>query len=362
MRLVATSLMLKGRILGKAIYSEKGQVLLNEGVLLNELLLNRLLEVGVHYLYIEDERTDDLQLDESLSAELKQRALKSIRQHFVEFEKRENIANSLVLEKATKDLANLVLEIRREIKDNHHLLMLLADVCAYDSYIFTHSLNVTMYSLAIGMKLNLKEKDLQVLGMGAILHDVGKMKIPEKILSKPGRLNAEEFEIIKKHTVEGFEILRNIPSLSLIVAHCAYQHHERLDGSGYPRGLTAKGILPFGKIIAIADVFDAVTSARVYHGAMLPNEGLEILYAGSGTLYDQDLIRVFRQAVAVYPVGLTVVLSDGRKGVVSKQNVGLSDRPVIRILEEKNTEVTPYELDLKNELDVTITACDTTVK
>lgn len=362
MRLVETSLKLKGRYLSKAIYSEQGQILLNEGVMLDEFLLNRLIQMGIHYIYIEDERTDDIELHDSIPAALKQKALKSIRKHFVEFEKKEYISNALVLEKATKELANLVRAIRREIRNNHDLLMLLADICEYDSYIFTHSLNVTMYSLAIGIKLKLKEKDLQALGMGAILHDVGKMKIPEKILLKPCRLTKEEFEVAKQHATEGFELLRHIPSVSLIVAHCAYQHHERLDGSGYPRGLTTEKILPFAKIIAIADVFDAVTSNRVYHKAILPHEALEILYAGSGTLFDPNLIRTFRQAVAIYPVGLTVILSDGRKGVVSQQNVGISDRPVVRILEENGMDIPPYELDLKNALDVVITACDTTVQ
>ena len=360
MRLVETSLRLTDTILGKAIYNEKGNVLLNEGVQLNRYLINRLLEMGVNYVYIEDVRTQDIKLQDSLPTALKQKALKSIQEHFVEFENSQYIAHSLVLEKATKELTSLIREIKLVIKDNRDLLMLLADVCSYDSYIFTHSLNVSMYSLAIGMKLNLNEKKLEMLGLGAILHDVGKMTIPEEILLKPGRLTAVEFAEVKKHAEAGFELLRHIPTISLIVAHCAYQHHERLDGSGYPRGLKENEIHLFGKIIAIADVFDAVTSNRIYRRAMLPHQGLEILYAGSGTLYDQKLIQTFRQAVAVYPIGLTVVLSDGRKGVVSNQNVGLGDRPIIRILEENGEDIPPYELDLKAEMDVMITACDTT--
>jgi len=362
MRLVETSLQLTDTILGKPIYNEKGQILLNAGVRLSKFLINRLLEMGVNYLYIEDERTDDITLRDPIPAALKQKALKLLHEHFEKFENSQNIAHSLVLEKATKELTELIREIQQEIKKNNDLLMLLADVCSYDSYIFTHSLKVSMYALAIGVKLHLSEKKLEQLGLGAILHDVGKLKIPESILLKPGRLTDQEFEKMKEHSEVGFEMLRHIPSISLMVAHCAYQHHERLDGSGYPRGLTAKEIHLFGKIIAVADVFDAVTSNRVYHRAMLPNEGLEILYAGSGTLYDQKIVQIFRQAVAIYPVGLTVALSDGRKGVVSRQNVGLSDRPILRILEENGHDVAPYELDLKAELDVMITACETSLK
>lgn len=362
MRLVKTETVLNGTYLGKAIYNEKGQILLNEGVLLKGNLLKRLSDMGIHYIYIKDDKTDDIVPNDPLSIKLKKKAIHSIEQHFGEFEKEQHYSGPLVLEKTAKNLTKLIREIQYEIKSNQDLLVLLSDVYTYDHYIFTHSLNVTMYSLAIGIKLNLKEKELEMLGLGAILHDVGKMKIPEDILLKPGRLTEDEFALVKRHTDEGFQILRKIPNMSLIVAHCAYQHHERLNGSGYPRGIKSNEIHYFGKIIAVADVFDAVTSNRIYRQAMLPHEGLEILYAGSGDLYDTKIIEAFRQAVAVYPVGITVELNDGRKGVVYKQNKGLSDRPIVRIIEEKGLEVNPYEIDLKSELDIMISACDTTFK
>lgn len=362
MRLVETSLSLSGTYLGKAIFNNKGQILLNEGVQLDARLLQRLIEMNIHYLYIQDRKTEDLELHYPISMKLRRKAITSIQKHFDEFESNRQFSNVLVLEKAAKSLIRIIREIQAEIKDSQDLLALLSDVYTYDNYIFTHSLNVTMYSLAIGMKLKLREHELETLGLGALLHDVGKVKIPEEILMKPERLTDEEFYQIKKHTVEGFELLRNIPSVTLIAAHCAYQHHERLNGSGYPRGIKGNEIHPFGKIIAVADVFDAVTTNRIYRQAMLPHEGLEILYSGSGTLYDQKTIEVFRQAVAVYPIGITVVLNDGRKGVVSRQNIGLSDRPIVRVLEENGVEVTPYEIDLKTILDIMIVACDTTFK
>jgi HD-GYP domain-containing protein (c-di-GMP phosphodiesterase class II) len=360
MRLVETTLSLSGTHLGKAIYNNKGQILLNEGVQLDSRLLQRLIGMNIHYIYIQDKKTEDLTLHYPISMKLRRKAILSIEKHFEEFEADRHFSKVLVLEKAAKSLIKIIREIQSEIKDSQDLLALLSDVYTYDHYIFTHSLNVTMYSLAIGMKLKLKEQELETLGLGAILHDVGKVKIPEEILMKPSKLTDDEFTQIKRHTVEGFELLRNIPSVTLLAAHCAYQHHERLNGSGYPRGIKGNEIHPFGKIIAVADVFDAVTSNRIYRQAMLPHEGLEILYSGSGTLYDQKTIEVFRQAVAVYPIGITVVLNNRRKGVVSRQNTGLSDRPVVRILEENGIEVAPYEIDLRSNLDVMIIACDTT--
>jgi putative nucleotidyltransferase with HDIG domain len=346
--------------LAKAIYNDKGQVLLHEGVELADKLIHKLQEMGITYVYIRDWRTEDIQYKDPLSAKMRTMAIQTIESVLKEVGANKDLSGSLVIEKASKRLSGLIRQLIDEIRGNRELLTILSDVYTYDHYIFTHSLNVTLYSLAIGMKLQLLPKELEILGLGAILHDVGKMKVPADILLKPGKLTVKEFESIKKHPEDGFNILRKVETIPLLVAHCAFQHHERLNGTGYPRGLEGDEIHDFGKIIAIADVFDAVTSNRIYRQAMLPHEGLEILYAGAEKLFDKRIIEVFRQAVAVYPVGVTVELNDGRKGVVCRQNAGLSDRPVIRILEEKGRNVEPYEADLRIELNSVIIGCDTT--
>ncbi|MDZ5472138.1 HD-GYP domain-containing protein [Bacillus sp. 31A1R] len=360
MRLVATATVKPGAILAKAIYNDKGQTLLSEGVELGERVLLRLVNLGITYIYIKDPNTADINHNDPISGKLRREAMTTIESTFKQVYKDTSISNSFVIEKASKRFTELIRHIMSEIRGNEDLITIISDVYTYDNYIFTHSLNVTMYSLAIGMELKLPPKQLELLGMGAILHDVGKMKIPSEILLKPGRLTSEEFEEVKKHPEEGFNILRNVPGISLLIAHCAYQHHERVNGSGYPRGLTEESIHSFGKIIAVADVFDAVTSNRIYRRAMLPHDGLEILFAGVGTLFDSKVVEAFRRSVAIYPVGITVELNDGRLGVVSNQNNGLSDRPIVRVLEENGISVCPYELDLSKELSVMITGCDTT--
>ncbi|PLT33987.1 HD-GYP domain-containing protein [Bacillus sp. V5-8f] len=361
MRLITTESLTQGMRLGKSIRNERGQILLNEGIQLNEKLIRRLKELGIPFVYIQEPRTEHIKPGKSISETLRREAIGTIENTFVDLQKHDSLSSSFVIEKAYRHLSNLIRDIMNEIRGNQELLTLLADVFIYDNYIFTHSLNVTLYSLAIGMELKLKPKQMEILGLGAILHDVGKMLIPIEILMKPGRLTKEEFEEIKKHSETGFHLLRNVPTIPLLVAHCAYQHHERLDGSGYPRGLIGDDIHFFGKIIAVADVFDAVTSNRVYRSAMLPHEGLEILYAGSGIQFEKKIVEAFRRAVAVYPNGLGVTLNDGRKGIVSRQNVGCSDRPVISILEEKGQNLeTPYELDLNTHNHMVITSCDTT--
>ncbi|RFU63795.1 HD-GYP domain-containing protein [Peribacillus glennii] len=360
MRLWTTESLTQGMRLGKSIRNERGQILINEGIELNEKLIRRLKELGIPFVYIQDPRTEHIKPGKNITETLRREAISTIENTFTDLQKNDSLSSSFVIEKAYRRFSGLIRHIMNDIRSNDELLTLLADVYTYDNYIFTHSLNVTLYSLAIGMELKLSSKQLETLGLGAILHDVGKMLVPVEILMKPGRLTKEEFEEIKKHSETGFHLIRNVQTLPLLVAHCAYQHHERIDGSGYPRGLTGDDIHFFGKIIAVADVFDAVTSNRVYRSAMLPHEGLEILYAGSGVQFEMKVVEAFRRAVAVYPNGLGVTLNDGRKGIVSRQNVGCSDRPVIEILEENGEQLeAPYELDLNNHNHLVIAGCDT---
>ena len=359
MRLVSASTVKPGAIIAKAIYNEKGQILLNEDVILTEGIICRLKESGIHNLLIKDKQTDDIQFTGTIPDSLRREAIQTINATFSELQNNKQLNSAFVLEKASKRFSELVRNLIIEINGAEELMSLLSEAYSYDNYIFSHSLNVTLYSLAIGIQLKLPQKELEILGMGAIFHDIGKLKVPLEVLLKPGKLTDVEFLSIRSHAEEGFNILRKTQTIPLLVSHCAFQHHERLNGSGYPRGIKGEDIHYFAKILAVADVYDAVTSNRVYRKAMLPHEGLEILYSGAEKLFDGTIVDAFRRSVAIYPVGMTVRLNDGRKGVVSKQNIGLGDRPIVRILEENNVDVQPYELDLKQELTVIIIECDT---
>ncbi|MFS0602360.1 HD-GYP domain-containing protein [Peribacillus frigoritolerans] len=167
---------------------------------------------------------------------------------FLDMKNKMNLDGSFTIEQANVKLTQIVRNIMGELKRNKELMTLLADVYTYDDYIFTHSFNVTLYTLAIGVELNINDKNLEILGLGAILHDVGKMLVPLEVLRKPGKLTDKEFEQIQKHADYGFHLIKNVHTVSLLVANCAYQHHERLDGSGYPRGIKGDEIHYFGKI------------------------------------------------------------------------------------------------------------------
>lgn len=204
MRLVATSTVKEGATLAKAIYNERGQILLNEGVVLGERLLERLQNKGISYIYIKDSETEDIQYKSPIPDKLRRTAISTIESTFRQLQNNSKLSESFVIEKASKQLIELIRNLHSHLKNDTDLLNLLTDVCSYDQYIFTHSLNVTLYSLAIGMHLKLSTKNLETLGLGAILHDVGKMKVPAEILMKPGKLTEEEFEEIKNIPKKAF--------------------------------------------------------------------------------------------------------------------------------------------------------------
>lgn len=362
MRLVSTRSLCVGAKLGKSIYNDNGQTLLHKGAVLSERVKTRLGQMGISFVYIEDEQTAGIDIADIVTDETKRAAVKTIKEEFM------HIADEMKLNKAfngdhlSRDFSKVVQAILSDIKNNEEALALLSDVYVYDSYIFTHSLNVTVYTLGLAVELGFTEKQLLEIGIGALLHDVGKMAIPIEILNKPGRLTDEEFAVMKTHTKAGFDMLRQTPNISLLSAHCALSHHERLNGTGYPQGLMQDDIHVYAKMIGIADVFDAVTSHRVYRKPMLPHEALELLYSGAGSQFDQKLIESFRKTVAVYPVGLTVRLSDDRVGIVVKQNKQMSTHPVIRIISESGKDLEEsYDVELIKHFNVTIVETELTL-
>lgn len=201
-----------------------------------------------------------------------------------------------------------------DIGGRQDTIIMLMDIGAADQDLYHHSLNVCLYSLVLGISNGYDNNQLMELGIGSLLHDIGKMKISPQVLYKPGKLTDEEYEHMKTHTVIGYKLLKDEPGIPLLSAHCALQHHERIDGSGYPHGWKKDQIHEYAKWIGLADSYDAMTASRIYKQALLPYEAMEVLYAGAGTLYEQRMLEAFRDCVAIYPLGLSVVLNTGKRG------------------------------------------------
>jgi putative nucleotidyltransferase with HDIG domain len=224
---------------------------------------------------------------------------------------------------------------------NPDALVWLNELKHKDSYTLEHSVRVCVLALAFGRHLELPAEELQVLGLGALLHDVGKMKVPNEILNKPGRLTEQEFEIMKSHVPQGVTILegtRQIPEAAIEVARC---HHERFNGGGYAGGLRGETIGLFGAVGAIVDCYDAITSDRVYHNGMAAHEALGKMYAWRQTDFHPGLVEQFIQCMGVFPIGSIVELSTGAVGVVVAQHRTRRLRPRVALV--LNTDKKPFD-------------------
>lgn len=350
MRLVNLDNCQTGTLLGKSIFRENGTILLTQGTYLTNNLIKRLKELNVFTVYIEDEVSEGIEVKESIPPELRQEAAMAITEgldELVHIHKRPNVHGIMKTGRVVRSIQKVFKDILSCLNESQAALNLLAMAKVQEDHVYNHSLNVSIYACQLAIENGLPIKNIEEIGLGAMLHDLGKLYIPKEILNKPGRLTELEYELIQSHCELGFDRLRKIHEIPLPVAHCALQHHEKIDGTGYPRGLRDHEIHKYAKIISVADVFDAVTSHRTYRPAMLPHQGIEILQRGMGTQFETKQVELFKQCVAIYPPGLTVLLNDGRTGIVSKYNFQSIGRPVVRIIkDQENQVVQPYEIDL----------------
>lgn len=356
MRLLPITVCKPGMKLGRNIYNEEGLTLLAEHMELTDSIISRLSMHGIDFLYIDDPRTDDIAIPELLTDETRQAATRVIRSHFrrlMDDSSRKKPALVGALSKDFRQILNMIID---DLSHQQNAMIMLTVMQITDHYLFQHSINVCIYATLLGMAHGYNRDQLQTMGLGALLHDIGKTKIDMDILKKPGELSDEEFGSMKQHTVLGFQMLKDEPNIPLLAAHCALQHHERLDGSGYPRSLKGYEILEYAKWIGLVDAYDAMTTHRVYRNAMLPHQVMEILYTEAGIKFDLDKVELFRDKVAIYPLGVSVMLNTGESGVVVDLNASYPQRPVIRILKNEGGEElkVPYEVDLSKKLTLMI--------
>jgi len=236
----------------------------------------------------------------------------------------------------TNNAKLLVSDLVDSVVTNATALLWLTNLKERDEYTSQHSLNVCILTLVFGRHLGLSNEVLNRIGVGALLHDIGKLRVPLNILNKPSTLTDQEFGIIKKHPVYGFDLLKNKPGLHEISMDIIQHHHERLNGSGYPDGLTGEYISQYTKMVSIIDVYDAITSKRVYHDEATPYDALNILYQDSDKKIDRELLEQFIKCVGIYPVGSVVELNTGDIGIVVATSEKHHLHPVLMLVLDKN--------------------------
>ena len=214
---------------------------------------------------------------------------------------------------------------------NQDALACMARLRLKDEYLIEHSLNVSILTTIFAKHLGEKREIIEQLALGAFLHDVGKVRIPDHILHKPGRLTAEEYDEMKNHVTLGVELLQDSPQLSHLAMAMIKEHHERLDGTGYPLALKGKQISKYGRMIAIVDSYDAMTADRVYKSGMHPINAFKKLRQGDEFTYDASLVESFIQCLGLYPVGTLVKLDSGKLGLISRLNPTKPLKPCVKV-------------------------------
>lgn len=343
----------KGMVVATHIYSKTGALLLSEGSKLDEKVIQLLTKAGLKSIKIYDENIDNqVTFPNAGYNESKYKYIpkKSNTPHNLIKNEIELLIGSSSSEYASSEIrkTNAYVKIGvifRDLLNKHYFLDYLLNVKSIDRFTLRHSINVAVISLLVATSLNLKNDDLNIIALGAVFHDIGKERIHHDLLFSNSQWNSEEKNEMGKHTIYGYDILsslKHIPDKSALIA---LQHHERINGSGYPYQLKNEEIDLFSQIVGIADVYEAMTCEVSYRKSYSPAEVVEYLMAGS--LFKKEVIKAFLKAVSVRRIGSMVQLSTGEYGIVIQSNFNPT-RPIVMIVfdRDKKRVEKPFAVDL----------------
>jgi len=378
----------EGMCLAEDISNYRGETLLYAGTELNELYIRRLQKLGLSYVQVhslEESQQKNLaqgksslfnrqQTADGVSNQVREEACILVQDICGEIEQTGKLKEDHLIQ--TKEMVEGIIQ---EIVDHRIIIENLEDykpvnqlvdelitqeeifanvegIRVYDEYTFIHCVDVCVMSIILGKALGYHKVNLTELGIGALLHDIGKVRIAKEIINKPGKLTEEERKEIERHTEYTFQILQECHEISLLSALIAYQHHERFDGHGYPQGLKGTKIQEYSKIVAVADVYDALVTDRSYRPGMWPYEAAEIIQASSGRHFDPGVVKSFLDNIVIYPVGSPIELNNKTRGIVTKINKMMPSRPVVLIFYDQKGNLlgTPQTLDLTQNLTLFI--------
>lgn len=354
MRIVAVNRVKDGAVLGRPIYHSNGFLLLAEGTKLTGNYRRVLQEIGVHAIYVDDAATRDILINDTIDPKTRQEAVSTLQSTFLTFKR---VNSSLEdREKVIDNCRNIAERILEDLGRENTAIISLIDLKSFDNYTYAHSVNSAVLAGILGTTLDFGEEKLFKMVFGALLHDVGKITIPEPILNKKGNLSEKEMENVKKHPEDGWIILKDMYNVPPTSRNMSLQHHERFDGNGYPRGKSGMDIHEFARVMAIVDVFDALTSDRPYRKRYPAHEALEYIYGGGNSHFDINLVKIFVAKIAPYPLATCVELSSGEQGVIARIDSQLPSRPTVKVTHDKNGKElsNPYDLDLTKKIDITI--------
>lgn len=320
-----------GSTLAIPVISNNGSILLRRNTEITKFVLDRLIELGYTGLYILDDLSSDIIMNQNVPLSVRINAAQAVNN--------KNYDNCLAL---ASEMTNSIITGDLEIKTN------LEELGNYDSRTYLHSVNVATYAGIVGVLYGMTEDRIKNLIVTGLLHDIGKTMIDQDILNKPGKLNDEELAEMRKHPLYGYEMLKDNDSILSSVRVSIREHHEDYNGEGYPRKLAGDDIHIFARIVHICDVYDALVSKRSYKGEYNPAEVVEYITMHAGHMFDLELVKLFISNVQPFPNGIEVELSNGERAIIVKNNKTYPNRPIVRILS------TGVDINLVDVLNITI--------
>ncbi|MDD2401067.1 MAG: HD domain-containing protein [Clostridia bacterium] len=307
MRAIDIDELKEGMCVARTIYDDAGRVLLSSGVGLNKLYIKKLNIFGIPFVYVKDEILGPLEVEDVINDRVRLQTVKALK----------NVVENARMQSDLdlKPVSGMINKILDDLKGVPDLLVQIMDPRSSNSYMYSHSVGVSVLSILTGMALHLDDLKLKILGMGSLLHDIGK-----SLGDGP------------EHTTYGFDILRNNKELNILIAHVAYQHHEKYDGTGYPRSLQGENINIYAAITSVADYYDQLVTNTDKSKRIYPYQALELILAESGRTFHPDVVKAFSRNIAPYPIGTAVRLNNGTIGVVAFVPRNYSTRPTIKVI------------------------------
>ena len=341
MRRIHVSKITGDEVLANNVYVGKNSILLTAGIRIKKSYKDKLIELGIEYLYVKDSFSAEVDTHDLLDIETKEITI-------IEFK---NILEKYISQSKLNldEIKSQAIKIIHEVISQKNILINISDIRKKDEVIYSHSINVCSLSVLMALKLGYNQSRVRDIAIGALLHDIGKVLLPKELLISDKEYSEVELQEIKKHVIYGFEAVKNEVWLNPISKVIILTHHEAIDNSGYPFGWSGDKIHDASKIVAICNEFDNLTinkrkKIKIY-------EAIEYITSESNKKFDESMIKIFKKSVAMYPSGTGIITNDGSKAIVLRQNNDFPDRPVIRIIEKNNKKVDEWiEIDLTESL------------
>ena len=347
-----------GETLGKDIYSKDGSCLLGKGVVITKTLLLKLKRHNIPYVYIDNFISEGINPEGIISDQLMIKSVMSLRNVLDTLLKQDKkSAQKMIPIREFHAVENIILEIIYSIERSENITYTVIELMETDMYTYKHSINVAILSILTAKSMKYNHETVKAIALGALLHDIGKIKIRNELLTKQGDFSREEIKELQTHAEKGYELVKSEIGMSAYTKQIIRFHHEKLDGSGYPLGLFREQIPDYVRIVTICDIFDNLTTDRPYRKRTSIYNALEILMAESVYKVDPEIYKVFVNHICIYPPGTGVILSDGRKALIVKYRSYNPSRPLVRIinpLHDYSSNSSFEEIDLEKNLTLFI--------